>query len=588
MEEQFDNPHSRRGVPTRAEVTRALGTFSPLERLVFAIGLALSAFAVLAILYRINNHFMVSIPADGGTLSEGSVGTPRYVNPLLAVSDADRDLSELVYRGLMKEDANGNLVPDLAASYSISPDDLTYTFTLQKAYFQDGTPITSADVAYTVQSALDTTLKSAERINWQGVNVATPDAQTVTFTLNQPYAPFLASTTLGIIPKHIWGKIPYENWAYSDYNTKNVVGSGWYKVSKIATDSSGVPQYYDLSLYRKDGGTGVPRIDGIALHFYASEDALVAAYQDGSIDALGGIDPANAKKLQEEGAQILTAPLPRVFGLFFNQSQAPIFADASVRKAVALAIDKDAVVSQVLLGYGSVANSPIPESAGLTAATPQAETSGNIAVAKSLLEKDGWTQGDDGIYQKVVSKKETDRLSFELDTNNVPELTQAANLIAANLRAAGIEATTKVYETGSLNQDIIRPRKFQALFFGQVVASQSDLFAFWDSSQRTDPGLNIAGYANAAVDKDLEQGLATLDPAKEHTLYAAFDASIAADVPAVFIYSPAYIYAVRGNLTGITLGHVSTPEDRFATLPSWYLETDKVWKVFAPKTTDSP
>ena len=585
MEEQFDHPHTgRAGLPRKEEVARALGTFSPLERLIFLVGLAVSALAVLVILFKINNHFMVSIPEDGGTLSEGVVGTPRYVNPLLAVSDADRDLSQLVYRGLMKEDSNGTLVPDLAATYTLSPDDLTYTFTLKKAYFQDGTPITSADVVYTINSALNATLKSSVQIQWEGVSVQAIDANTVSFTLKTPYAPFLESTTLGILPQHIWSKIPYENWSYSDYNTKNVIGSGWYKVKKVSTDSSGVPQYYDLALYSKDKD-GAPRIGAISLHFYASESAIVTAYEKGDIDALGGIDPQDAQKLQSEGAHILTAPLPRVFGIFFNQAEAPIFTDPVVREAVGLAVNKDAIVDQVLKGYGASATGPIPQSSGLTTVLPdQTETAGNVAEAKKLLEKDGWTLGSDGIYAKSLSKKAAPtRLSFELDTNDVPELSQAVDLITSQLAQAGIEVTPKVYETGNLNQDIIRPRKFQALFFGQVVSSQSDLFAFWDSSERTDPGLNIAGYANPSVDKLLEQGLETLDPDKESGIYASVQDDINQDMPAVFVYSPAYIYAVRGNLTGITLGHVSTPEDRFATEASWYLDTDKVWKVFAPK-----
>ncbi len=226
MEEQFDSPSPVRAFiqRTRTKAAIALGTFSPLERLAFIIGLGISAFAVLMMIYSVNNHFMVAIPAEGGTLKEGVVGTPRYVNPLLSATDADRDLSVLMYRGLMKENADGTLVPDFAASYEISKDNLTYTFTLKDAKFHDGEPITSADVVYTVISAQDAQLKSPKRIEWQGVSVKTPDEKTVSFTLNAPYAPFLSSTTIGIIPKHIWSNIPYENWNYSDYNTKNIIG----------------------------------------------------------------------------------------------------------------------------------------------------------------------------------------------------------------------------------------------------------------------------------------------------------------------------------------------------------------------------
>lgn len=583
MEEQFDSPSPVRAFiqRTRTKAAIALGAFSPLERMAFIVGLGISALAVLMMIYSVNNHFMVAIPAEGGTLKEGVVGTPRYVNPLLSATDADRDLSVLMYRGLMKENADGDLVPDLAASYELSKDNLTYTFTLKDATFHDGEAITSADVAYTVTSAQDAQLKSPKRIEWQGVSVKTPDTKTVSFTLNAPYAPFLTSTTIGIIPKHIWSNIPYENWNYSDYNTKNIVGSGWYKIRNISENSSGIPTAYSLTrASQKD--PNAPLIKNIELHFYPNETDMIAGFKSNEIDTLGGIDPENAQKLTDEGATLISAPLPRIFGLFFNQSQAKIFTEAAVRKAVNLAIDKEAIVRDVLHGYGTPTADPIPESTNLTA--PEGTVAaGNIQAARTLLEKNGWKVGSDGIYQKDVSKKETLRLSFEIDTNDVPELKQAVDMIVINLRDAGIEARAKVYETGSLNQDIIRPRKFQALFFGQVVSSQSDLFAFWHSSQRTDPGLNIAGYANPNSDKLLEQGLQTLDEKRQREIYGKFVATISADMPAVFVYSPAYIYAVRENIPGITLGHINKPEDRFTTETTWYLDTEKVWKIFAKK-----
>jgi peptide/nickel transport system substrate-binding protein len=581
MEEHSTIQASPRGL--KQEVVRALGAFSPLERLVFIATITIGAIAVILLLNRINQYFLVPVPIEGGTLREGVVGTPRFINPLLATSDADRDLTALVYRGLMKKDAKGAIVPDLAESYTVSNDGLTYTFTLRETKFHDGTPLTSSDVVFTVKSAQDATLKSAERVAWEGVLVKAPDEHTVTFTLKQPFAPFLANTTLGILPKHIWENIEYNVWAYSDYNGKHAIGDGAYKVDKVTENSSGIPQAYTLTAVRSKNDSS-PLIDSIEVHFYASEEALVAAYTKKDIDTLGGIDPKSAEALRTEGAQILTAPLPRVFGLFFNQAQAKIFTSKNVRTAIDLALDKEAVVAQVLYGYGTVEDGPIPSGTSMTEEGAATRANGaQTAEAKKLLEKDGWKLGEDGIYEKVVAKKQTDRLSFEIATNDTPELKQAVDLIVKDLRAAGIEAIEKVYETGSLNQDIIRPRKFQALFFGEVVTNQSDLYAFWHSSQRTDPGLNISSYANSKADKLLEQGLTTLDPAKESTVYSAFEKEISSDMPAVFVYSPSYIYVTRAHLPEISLGNIDTPEDRFNGLSSWYLATDRVWKIFAKK-----
>ena len=565
----------------RQYISRALGTFSPIERMVFVVALIICIIAVCRIVYKINEHFLVITPAQGGTLNEGIIGTPRYINPLLTVTDADKDISRLVYRGLMKEDASGNLIPDIAQSYSVSSDNLTYTFILKKTYFQDGTQITADDVLFTINSAVNPVLNSSQQVSWEGVTVKVIDPKTITFTLKQPYAPFLENTTLGILPKHVWQNISYDAWTYSTNNTTNVIGSGWYKISKISQTTSGIPEYYNLSAYRKDTD-GAPRIDTIVMKFYTSEDTLIAAYNSGDIDAMGGIDPVDAAQLAKKGATILTTPLPRIFGLFFNQSQATFFTDVKVRQAINIAINKESILDDVLLGYGQIIDSPIPQSIHITNNETPADQNGKTAQAKTILEKDGWKLGADGIYAKVISKKETDRLSFEIDTNNTPELKQSIDHIVADLKLAGIEAIPKVYETGSLNQDIIRPRKFQSLFFGQVVSNQADLFAFWDSSQRTSPGLNISGYANATVDKLLEQGEQTLDPVKQNTMYQKFEDEIASDIPAVFIYSPSYIYVVRPDIRdGITLPHITRPEDRFLDETNWYLETDHVWKIFA-------
>ena len=565
----------------REKIIRALGTFSLAERVIFIAAIFLCTIAIVRIIYSINERLLVVVPTQGGTLNEGIIGTPRYINPLMAVTDADHDISRLVYRGLMKEDINGNIVPDLENSYSVSKDNLTYTFVLNKAYFQDGQQITADDVAFTVSAAVNPALGSSERVSWEGVSVKVIDPKTITFTLKEPYAPFLENTTLGILPKHVWQNISYDNWTYSTNNTTNVVGSGWYKITNISQTASGIPEYYTLSAYRKSKD-GAPRIDTITMKFYSSEADIISAYNNGDIDTMGGIDPKDANTLSKKGAVILTTPLPRIFGLFFNQSQSKIFADAKVRSAINAAINKETILDDVLYGYGEAIDSPIPSSIYPADKNTPADIQGKTAYAKSILEKDGWTMGDDGIYTKKVSSKETLRLSFEIDTNDTPELKESIDHIVTDLKAAGIEAIPKVYETGSLNQDIIRPRKFQSLFFGQVVTNQADLFAFWDSSQRTSPGLNISGYANPAVDNLLEQGKSTLDPNKQDVIYQKLESEISADIPAVFVYSPSYIYVVRPNIAdGITLSHIIRPEDRFSNENNWYIETDHVWKIFS-------
>lgn len=581
MDEQFTS--LSRFQKLKLETKKALGTFSPIERVTFSIVMIICIASVFSLLFKIDDHFLVSIPAKGGSLSEGIIGTPRFINPILAITDVDHDVTSLMFRGLMKKDQTGAIIPDLAESYTVSDDGLVYTFKLKDASWDDGEKITSDDVLFTIKSALDPILKSPERVKWSGVLVQAPDANTVTFTLKHAYAPFLENAVLGIIPKHVWSKIPYENWSYSDFNTKNAVGNGYYKMGSISQSSNGIPNYYTLkNAHLKD--TTPALIDSITIHFFANEETLIAAYKNGTIDTMGGIDPENAKKLEKTGAHILQASLPRVFGLFFNQSQAKIFTDSKVRQAITLAINTDEIVKNVLFGYGTIGDGPIPNSSKIQGDVLSTTNDGrSTAQIKAILEKDGWKLGNDGIYQKPGAKKSITRLSFEIATNDTPELTKAVDAIIADLKVVGIEAVAKVYETGSLNQDIIRPRKFQSLFFGEIISNQSDVYAFWHSSQRNDPGLNISLYANSKVDKLLETGLSTLDSSKQNQIYASFEKEINADIPAVFVYSPSYIYVVRQDLEGITLPHIDTPRDRFENIDTWYLATDRVWGIFAKK-----
>ena len=148
-----------------------------------------------------------------------TVGSGRA--SFLAISDADRDLTVLIYSGLMKKEPDGKIIPDLAENYEISPDELSYIFNIKEnAYFQDGIPVTADDVEFTVNHIKDPLLKSPKRVNWEGVTVQKINDKTIKFSLKQKYFPFLEIATLGIIPKHLWGELTTEQFNFSDFNTQ--------------------------------------------------------------------------------------------------------------------------------------------------------------------------------------------------------------------------------------------------------------------------------------------------------------------------------------------------------------------------------
>ncbi|MEX2027934.1 MAG: hypothetical protein WD988_00350, partial [Candidatus Curtissbacteria bacterium] len=195
----------------------------------------------------------------------------------------------------------------------------------------------------------------------------------------------------------------------------------------------------------------------------------------------------------------------------------------------------------------------------------------------------GWEMGEDGILEKTKTenkKKVTTKLEFSISTGNIEELAKTAELIKQDLEAVGIRVDVKTFEIGNLNQNVIRPRSYDALLFGQIINQESDLFAFWHSSQRKDPGLNVAMYANLRVDKLLEDAFITIDKEKRIEKYLQFTEEIQKDIPAIFLYSPNFLYVVPENLKQVDVNYAISPRSRYANAYLWYTKTEKVWKVF--------
>lgn len=562
------------------QVVYIIRNFSLKEKILFfALTIVFLVSSILA-LWKINSSYLVNIPADGGTLTEGIIGTPRFINPILAISDADRDMTTLIYSGLMRPDNRGGLIPDLAEKFEISEDGLSYTFTLKPdLVWQDGEHITSDDIVFTIQQAKDPSIKSPKRASWEGVSVERIDDKNIRFVLSKPYTPFLENTTIGILPKHIWKDAMSEQMSFSEFNI-NPIGSGPYKVKKINRNSSGIVNSYEL-IPNKKFALDKPHIKTLILHFYPSEKELLSSYQRGDVDSISAITPQTAEKIKRSSSNLKTPSLPRVFAVFFNQNNAKIFSYKEVRSALNLATDKKKIIDEVLQGFGTQLEYPIPAGTFGALSIDEEKTSmPNIAEAKALLEKNGWAFKDN-VWQKK-EKKEVLRLEFSLATSDAPDLKQTAELLKAMWEEIGVKVNVKIFEIGDLNQNIIRPRKYDSLLFGEIVGRDPDPFVFWHSSQRNDPGLNIALYANIKVDNLLEQARISTNEDVRRKEYEEFQKELIKDIPAVFLFSPKFIYLMPNNLRGTEqIESITVPSERFSQIYKWYVKTDKVWKIFA-------
>lgn len=584
----FKKMNSRFTFPLEGRFSLALKAFSDRENKVFFTAIAVLVSTTIVLLLGVNYSYVVKIPANGGTIVEGVLNTPAHINPLLATSEvgteADRDLTALIYSGLLRSDGKGGFIPDLAESFSVSPDGLVYTFILkQNLKWHDGKKITASDVVFTIKTAQDGRIKSPKRASWDGVDVLLVDDLTVRFTLKKPYVPFLENATMGILPEHIWKTIDYNRFDTNKYN-REPIGSGPYKFSdlEIATkDGDEIPVSYTLKSF-DDFALGEPHISTIKFVFFRSEEALIQGVKARSIGSANSISPENANKLSSLGFRVENTSLPRMLAIFLNQNEQPLFADSSVRKALNLFIDKQSIINSALSGYGVPLDSPLPPEAKESSRANTDKTyEENVAEARSILKKADWVFSTSTNSWTKKSKKETLTLRFNLATSEASELKTVAEEVKTSLEKLGVAVNVTVFATGDLKETIVRPRKFEALFFGQVLGLGGDPYPFWHSSQRLDPGLNIASYANAKVDKLLEDARTETDEAKRAKLYGSFNEEIKKDAPAIFMYAPLFLYVLPENVHGLNLGVITTSSDRFLNVHEWYINTDNVWKIFA-------
>ena len=560
-------------------ITNAVAGLSLTGRVMLGSFIVLFIIATIWMLSAISLRFVVTVPERGGTITLGDVGNPQLINPVLAVSNADKDMATLVYSGLTRWDPDQHkLIPDIANHWTISSDGTVYTFTLKKGLtFQDGTPLTADDVVFTIHAIQNPQLQSPLAANWTGVTVKKLNKYTVQFTLPTPYAPFIENTTVGILPAHLWQGLSVQGFTNSPLNT-NPIGSGPYAISNI-NRTSGVITSYMLTPFTHFA-LGNPYISQVIVHFYQDTASALTAAANHQVNELDDVPAAQASQLAHDGFSIDRFPLARIFGVFFNQTQNVALADPIVRQALADATNRSAIVQAVFGDTASPLNGPVP-SAFLNIPTPPI-TAASTSLATTLLDKDGWILNTNGIREKKRVTGTT-TLSFAISTDDIPELVAVANLLAEQWRAIGADVTVKVFQSGFEDQ-VIQPRNYDALLFGQNVGRDLDLYPFWASSEIANPGLNIALYKNTTADILLNDLRATTSPEIRRQAYTVFANMLSQDIPAIFLYAPDLVDA-RQSIAGATIGPITDENERLNDIYRWYTKTQDVWKIFAPDAT---
>ncbi len=552
---------------------------TPSDRLILRILFFTILFSGIWLAYSLNEKFSANTPIQGGVLKEGIVGTPRFINPALAITRADQDVVALVYSGLMRIGAEGVLVPDIAESITTSEDGLTYNILIRKDIrFHDGTPLTARDVVYTISLIQNPDLKSPLRGNWSDVTVEEIGEYELNVVLKDSYAPFTENFLVGILPAHLFEAIRVEQLPFSQLNTEPI-GSGPFSLANAKRDPSGLIESYTLQAYR-DNSTA-PEIDTLELHFFTEEAELLQQLKQGLIDSSAYVPNSNLAELTESGNfKIISEPLPRIFGIFFNQNKSVALRDPAVREALDIALDRDEIVQKTMSGYGVPIASPIATLVDTIESSEGSKaTTSEVQSVTSLLDSAGWLKNNLGLLEKQVDGT-AETLSFTLRTSNTPFFSEISEIVVEDWKAVGVDVAVEQFEQTDLVQSVIRPRDFEALLFGLDMNRSGDLYPFWHSSQKDDPGLNIAQYTNLTVDTLLETARTEQDEGARSQALSEASALIAKERPALFLFKPRMTYVVKNGIIVGPMNNVAKPSDRFSNIDTWYTDSDNLWNIF--------
>ncbi len=535
------------------------------------LGLIVLVAGVAYISYQVAT---VEVPVEGGTYVEGVAGNPRAINPLLShANPVDQDVVSLVFTGLVRAETDGTIVPDLAQSWEISPDETIYTFFLRRdVVWHDGAPFTADDVIYTLTAIQDPDYAGATFLAemWRDVVIQKLDAYTVRFVLREPFTPFLDYATVGMLPAHILGGVSAADLPNATFNAAPI-GTGPWKIEQVSARSLSLIPHHDY--YRADESEG-PYLERITFRFYPSLPAVYEAYTRGQIAGISRVLPEHLEFIrQDSNLTLYSAPLSGYTLVFLNLDRA-VFQDRAVRQAIMWALDRQAMVDEILLGQGIVLDTPIlPTSWAFDPDTPIYQH--DPQRARAILEDAGWVDLDqDGIRSRGALQ-----LEFTLATNEGdPARLALIERISDQLAEVGIAAHPEVVPWEELIQDQLRLRQFDAILGGwERLPPDPDPYIYWHSTQVSENGLNFAGYINPEADRLIETARSTTDVALRRDLYYRFQRLFVDDVPAILLYQPVYSYAIDSHMQGVQIGPTIDGSDRLSTSLDWYMKTRRVF-----------
>lgn len=573
---------NKKKIPSWSQIKQLPKILQKSEKIKLLVILLIFIISSSVLGWRLYWRNSIEVPAIGGSYTEGLIGAPQFVNPVLANTDVDRDLVRLVFSGLVKLNANGEIVPDLATGYTIDAEQTSYTFELKpNLKWHDGHPLTADDVIFTIERITDPDFKSPLKNSFSGVEVVRINDKTVQFKLEKPFTPFLSIMTVGIIPEHLWYSVPSFSAALTDLNIKPI-GSGPYKFKSLTKDTNGNIKNYNLEIF-EDYHLDNAYIEELSFKFYEDFMTGVTALQNKNIEGLTYLPEENKNQIKDKKISLHDLHYPQYTAVFFNPNNNEALSDNDFRKALALSVDRNRILTEVLNGDGQIIHTPIlPGMTGYDS-NIKAEDFNTVAAA-AILDDLGWTLEEDNQFRTKTIKAENDdeedaieELNIKLTTIDQTASVKIVSIIKENWEAIGIKTTLDIVPKDKIKQDVIDSRQYEALVFGELINVNSGPYPFWHSSQNEYPGLNLSILANKDIDEYLEQARSAKTAEAKIEPLTNFQNKLLELNFAIFLYNPTYTYPIASKIKGLeNLQFINLPADRFNNINSWYIKTRRV------------
>ena len=473
---------------------------------------------------------------SSGNLVAAIAGEPDQLDPQKTTAYFSFEVLENIFDTLVQPDADLEMRPALAESWTVSPDQLLWTFHLRRGVtFHDGSPFTADDVVYSYRRIIDEKLANADKLSAVS-GITAPDKSTVIITLKQP-TPNLLTNLGGFKGLAIVQRRNVESGEIATHP----VGTGPFAFqSQKSGDSITLeanPTYWG----------GAPKVSGVTFRFISDPSTALSALQAGEIDWTDSIPAQRVAQLKDDDSITLaTTPSNDYWYLALNEARAP-WHDVRVRQAIAYAIDRDAIVQATSYGTAVANQLAIPK--GNLWYTPYDTYRHDIERAKGLLR-------DAGAAPKTLDM---------LVTTEYPETVTAAQIIADNLAPLGITVNIRTVDFATW-LDEQNNGHFDMLMMGWLGNIDPDDFYY--AQHHTDGTSNAQKFSNPEVDRLLDAGRVETNHDARSGDYAKAATIIADQVSYIYLYNPSVIQAWTTRLSGYEARRDGAVRFRTASLTS--------------------